>query len=200
MEHLIKVKLQERTRVIEKGQERKKKQLDKLDEIKLEPLVTSIEELNQRVTSITSLSIPKPVQDAEPKKLVQRQVQVRSMVFHQKGIKLNMTEKGKPRHVPELLQDLSKVIKERPVCIRRKEQTCPVHQELYTTFEKPSLLKGVKIKHRFDMGGFLEWYEGTIKSVRNNKFTIYYKESDETCQFTLDDIFSLEIFMLCRTS
>lgn len=77
--------LQERTRIIEKGQEREKRQLD---EIKLEPLVTSLDELNQRVTSIISLSISKTIQDAELKKLVQRQVQLRSIVFHQSGIKL----------------------------------------------------------------------------------------------------------------
>ena len=70
------------------------------------------------------------------------------MVFQQKGIKINITEKGKPRPVSELLKDLLEV-KTRPVHVKRKEQTNAVHQQLYVVFEKPSLLKGVKINHRF---------------------------------------------------
>ena len=38
------------------------------------------------------------------------------------------------------------------------------------------------------MDGSLEWYEGTIKSIRCNRVTIHYQESDETCQFTLQEI------------
>ena len=128
--------------------------------------------------------------------MVQIQVQLRSMVFHQKGIKMNMTENGKPIPVSELLQDLSKKVTERPIRVRRKDQTHPAHQQLRVVFEKPSLLRQVKVKHRFDMDGSLEWYEGTIKSVRCNRVTIHYQETDETCQFTLDEI--KEDFFLWR--
>ena len=83
--YLVETKLQERKKVIEKGQEREKQRLDKLDEIKSEPLIASLDELNHRVTKITSLSIPKLLQDAELKKVVQIQVQLRSMVFRNKN-------------------------------------------------------------------------------------------------------------------
>ena len=128
--------------------------------------------------------------------MVQIQVQLRSMVFHQKGIKMNMTENRKPIPVSELLQDLSKKVTERPIRVRKKDQTHPAHQQLRVVFEKPSLLRQVKVKHRFDMDGSLEWYEGTIKSVRCNRVTIHYQETDETCQFTLDEI--KEDFFLWR--
>ena len=44
------------------------------------------------------------------------------------------------------------------------------------------------MKHRFNVDDTLEWYEGIIKSVKCNMLTIYYHKTDETCQFTLDEI------------
>ncbi len=120
--------------------------------------------------------------------MVQRQVQLRTLVFHQKGIKINVSEKGKPRPMTKLLKDLSKVISERPVRVGRKEQTHPAHQQLFVVFKKSSLLRGVKIKHRFEETGSLRWYEGTIISVRGNRLTVHYQETNENCRFVLDEI------------
>ncbi len=109
---LFERKVEVRRKVVEKAQVREKQREKRLDDIKSDHLISSVDELSFRVTKITSLSIPKSIQDAELKKMVQRQVQLRTMIFHQKGIKINVTEKGKPRPVSELLSDLSKVISE----------------------------------------------------------------------------------------
>ena len=162
--------------------------LDKLDSIKDETLVSSIDQLNQRVTEIHRLSIPMVLKDAEVKKLVQRQVLLRTTVFQQKGVKIPLSSKGKSREVSELLDDLEKIIRERPVRVRRKQNIEQSHQQLFTIFEKPSLLKGVKIRHRFQDDGVLRWYEGTITSIKRTMFNIHYHETDEECDFLLTDI------------
>ena len=92
---MLQRKLDERRKAIEKGHLKEKQREKQLDDVKSEPLVSSINELDLRVSKITSLSIPKTLQEAELKKLVQRQVQLRTMIFQQKGIKINTTEKGK---------------------------------------------------------------------------------------------------------
>ena len=46
MRYLVEKKLQRRKKVVEKGQEREKQWLDKLDDIKSEALITSLDELN----------------------------------------------------------------------------------------------------------------------------------------------------------
>ena len=46
----------------------------------------------------------------------------------------------------------------------------------------------MKIRHRFDENGSLHRYEGNITAVRGSMLTVYYKETDEHCQFTLGDI------------
>ena len=187
-ERLHKAKLEGRRREVEKAQAREKVRLDKLDSIKDETLVSSIDQLNQRVTEIHCLSIPMVLKDAEVKKLVQRQVQLRTMVFQQKGIKIPLSGKGKSREVSELLKDLENIIRERPVRVRRKQNIQQTHQQLFSIFEKPSLLKGVKIRHRFQEEGVLRWYEGIISSVKRSMFNIHYQETDEECEFSLSDI------------
>ena len=187
-ESLHKAKLEGQRREVRKAQEREKVRLDKLDSIKDETLVSSIDQLNQRVTEIHRLSIPMVLKDAEVKKLVQRQVLLRTTVFQQKGVKIPLSSKGKSREVSELLDDLEKIIREIPVRVRRKQNIEQSHQQLFTIFEKPSLLKGVKIRHRFQDDGVLRWYEGTITSIKRTMFNIHYHETDEECDFLLTDI------------
>ena len=93
-ERLHKTKLEGQRREVEKAQAQEKVRLDKLDSIKDETLVSSIDQLNQRVTEIHCLSIPMDLKDAEVKKLVQRQVQLHTMVFQQKGIKTPLSVKS----------------------------------------------------------------------------------------------------------
>ena len=199
--YLFQKKCEERKRIVEQSQLKEKQIKKQLDDIKYEFLIPPVKELDLRVASITSLTIPKTLQDAELKKLIQRQVQLRTLVYQQKGIKINMTEKGKPRPVLELLKDLSTIITERPVRVRKKESTHLAHQQLFVVFSKPSLLKGVKIKHRFNEGGSLRWYEGTIiSSTRDKWLTVHYHETDEKCLFTLneieEDFFSGDLYIM----
>ena len=67
---MLQRKLDERRKAIEKGHLKEKQREKQLDDVKSEPLVSSINELDLRVSKITSLSIPKTLQKAELKKLV----------------------------------------------------------------------------------------------------------------------------------
>ena len=116
--------------------------------------------------------------------MVLRQVQLRINVFQQKEIRVNMTEKGKERPLSTILKELAEIIK-RPVHVRRLEAEVTDHQQLYVIFNKPSLLIGVKVKHRFEEEGSLKWYYGVITSFRRGKLIVHYQETDETCQFLL---------------
>ena len=62
------------------------------------------------------------LKDAEVKKLVQRQVQLHTMVFQQKGIKIPLSSKGKSREVSELLKDLENIIRERTSMGQKKTE------------------------------------------------------------------------------
>ena len=186
VQQLFKNKLEER-KIIEKGRKKEQRIHDKIEDLKSDCLISSVEKLNLRVENISSLSIPKALQDAEIKKMVQRQVQLRINVFQQKGIRVNMTEKGKERPLSTILKELAEIIIKRPVRVRRLEAEVTDHQQLYVIFNKPSLLIGVKVKHRFEEGS-LKWYYGVITSFRRGKLIVHYQETDETCQFSLEEI------------
>ena len=67
--HLVHLQLQEREKAIKKRKEKEKQQLEKVGDIR-EPVIVSVDELNHRITNITSLSIPKSLQDSELRKMV----------------------------------------------------------------------------------------------------------------------------------
>lgn len=71
----------------------------------------------------------------------------------------------------------------KPVRVRRLQEES--HQQLYLIFNKPSLLNGVKFKHRFEDGS-LKWYNGHI-SYRG-RLNLYYHETDENCQFLVEEL------------
>ena len=139
------------------------------------------------MANITSLSIPKSLQDTELRQLVKTQKLLRTLVFNQKGIHLSMSAKGKPRPVSELLKDLATIISTKPVRVRRKDQA-QVRQQLLTVFKKPSLLKGVHIKHRFEEDGELKWYEGTFTRINKKEALISYDGSKEEYHFSFEEI------------
>ena len=150
-------------------------------------MITSIAELDAQVATITSLSIPKSVQDAELRELVKIQKLLRTLVFNQKGITLSMSAKGKPRPVSVLLKELATIISTKPVRVRRKGQA-QAHQQLLIIFEKPSLLKGVCIKHRFKEDGELKWYKGIFTRINKKEAMISYDESEDEYHFSLEEI------------
>ena len=78
-------------------------------------LITSTDELDRRMASITGLSIPKVVQEAEFRRLIKRQVMLRTKVYKQKGVGIALTEKRKRKPVHRLVAELSDIILSRPV-------------------------------------------------------------------------------------
>ena len=75
---------------MEKARKRELLLQDKIEDLKSEVVITS--ELNLWVENITSLSIPQALKEVEVKKMVQRQAQLYTAVFKQKGLRINMTE------------------------------------------------------------------------------------------------------------
>ena len=98
-----------------------------------------------------------------------------------------MSAKGKPRPVFELLKDLATIINTKPVRVRRKDQP-QAHQQLFTIFKKPLLLKDVHIKHRFEEDGKLKWYEGMFTCINKKEAIISYVGSKEEYNFSLKEV------------
>ena len=192
-------KLEQRSKAIESARAKFKEKEKKIQAIQSHQLITSVAELDALVANITSLSIPKSLQDAELRELVKLQKLLRTLVFNQKGINLNMSAKGKPRPVSALLKELATVISTKPVRVRRKDQA-QAYQQLHVVFKKPSLLKGVRIKHRFEEDGELKWYEGIFTRINKKAAMITYDGDKEEYHFSLEEIkedfFSGDLFVL----
>ena len=134
-------------------------------------LIVTVAELNRRVANITCLSIPKAVKETELKEIVKRQVMIRKYVYKQKGIAIPFTLKGKPKPVDQLLAELKQVILCQHIRIRKRTTNDSARrQQLHTLFERPSLLVGVKIKHRFEEDGCFTWYEEIITHYKKQNF------------------------------
>ena len=179
-------KLHQRSEAIKLAHAKRAKKEKKVESIKSHHLITTVTELNCLVANVTSLSIPKPVQDTELREMVKTQKLLRTLVYNQKGIKLKLSSNGKLRPIQDLLKDLATVISTKPVAVRRKEHA-QAHQQLYTIFTKPLLLKGIHIKHRFEENDDLKWYEGVVVSINKKEVLICYNEDGEY-QFTLEEI------------
>ena len=73
--------------------------------------------------------------------------------------------------------------------MRKKETVACKQQLLYTIFDRPSLLVGVKICNRFkESDGSLKWYKGLITTYKRQQFAISYDGSAESYQFTIEEI------------
>ena len=165
---------------------RKAQEVDELiDQLKMELIITSIKELNTRVSSIRELSIPASLQSAEIKSLVKKQVQIRSLLYKQ-GVTIFFSHKGTTKSDDQLLQELSQIIKNNPIK-RVGSITPPGHQSLSVLFDKPSWLRGAKVKHKFDVNGEEKWFMGHVKGYRQNEFAILY-DTEELCKFTTEEI------------
>ena len=110
-----------------------------------------------------------------------------------------MSAKSKPRPVSELLKDLASIINTKPVHVWRKDKP-QAHQQLFTIFKKPSLLKDVHIKHRFEEDGNLKWYEGMFTRINKKEAMISYVGSEEEYNFSLkkvmEDFYSGDLVIL----
>ena len=106
-----------------------------------------------------------------------------------------MSAKSKPRPVSALLKELATVISMR---VRRKDQA-QAHQQLHVVFKKASLLKGVRIKHRFEEDGEIKWYEGIFTRINKKAAIISYDGDKEEYHFSLEEIKAsfLEIYLYC---
>lgn len=185
--YVFEKKLDQRSKAINLANVKQAEKEKKLIMIKLHRLISSVTELNDLVANITSLSLPKPVQDNELREMVKAQKLLRTLMYNQKGVKLNLSVKGKQRPINDLLKDLAAVISTKPVAVRRKQPKL-LHQPLYTIFKKPSLLKGVHIKHRFEENEDLKWYEAVFVHINKDEAIIHYNECDEDYQFSLEEI------------
>ena len=115
-------KLEQRSKAIDLARAKIKQKEKLIQAIQSHNVITSISELDALVANITSLSIPKSLQDTELRQLVKTQKLLRTLVFNQKGIVLHMSAKGKQRPVCQLLKDLHTIISTKPVRVRRKNQ------------------------------------------------------------------------------
>ena len=150
---LLKQKVASQIKAVEKGKLQYEKTLQVMQELKSEQLITSADELKSITSHINSLLLPQVLKENELRSLVKRQVKLRRCLYHQ-TIKFSMMQEGNRKPVDELLRDLDALIRSNPVTVRvRRAQ--PAHQELTEIFKKPSLLAGVKFRHRFNVDGKL---------------------------------------------
>ena len=147
-------KLEQRSKSIKLAHAKIKEKQTKLQAIPSHHLITSVADLDVLFTNITSLSIPKSLQNAELRELVKAQKLLRVLVYNQKGINLSMAANGKLRPINEILKDLATIIRATSVHVQRTDEAQD-HQLLLTVFKKLSLLKGVRIKQRFEEDGEL---------------------------------------------
>ena len=187
-ERCLNQKIKRRAEAIELAKQKHSKSDKVIEMLKLESVISSIKELKDHVEEIRSLSIPESIKIAEIKKLIKKQAQIRSYVYHQ-PVTIIFSHHGVVKSDAQLLQELSKIIKQHPINSKIQDD-CALpsnHQQLSVLFDKPSLLVGVKLKHRFIVDGKEQWFKGHIKSYRKRKFSILY-DPEELSDFTLDEI------------
>ena len=187
-ERCLNQKIKCRAEAIELAKQKHSKSDKVIEMLKLESGISSIKELKDHVEEIRSLSIPESIKIAEIKKLIKKQVQIRSYVYHQ-PVTIIFSHHGVVKSDAQLLQELSKIIKQHPINSKIQDDCAfpSNHQQLSVLFDKPSLLVGVKLKHRFIVDGKEQWFKGHIKSYRKRKFSILY-DPEELSDFTLDEI------------
>jgi len=109
-------------------------------------------------------------------------------LYKQKGVRVLLSEKGKEKSSTRLLTELSDIIINHPLHIEVNSEK-PFHQMLHVVFNRPSLLAKCRIKHRFEEeDGSLVWYGAEILSCWNQRVRVHYPDTDELCQFTLNEI------------
>ena len=184
------VKLMEKKRIqraalVQQGEKKREMELALVDSLKSTPLIVTVEEFDEQRQALFSLSIPSSLKEAELRVLIKRQVQLRNKVYNQ-SVTLKQSESGKLKPVNHLCEELNSIIKNNPVKLQAHPET--LHQELHVVFDKPSLLVGCKVKHRFEIEKKLVWYEGKIVMYRKQEFSILYPSTDETCIFSREEI------------
>lgn len=161
-----------------------------VESLKSELLITSRNQLDEIVDGIQNLSLPNSVRSAEIRALVKKQVLIRSCVYNQQ-VSIFLSHQGIAKSIDQILNELSKIIIQNPLSVQPVPISSEVvkRQQLMHVFDKPSLLTGVKINHKFEIddAGHEEWYLGSITHYRKGQFTISY-ETAEICLFTLDEL------------
>ena len=96
------------------------KRRNEIHKLKSDPLITTLNALNERVALVTYLSLSTSVKEAELRTLVKRQVLLRTEVFRQNTAKIFFTDKGKQKSSTKLLEELANVIQNTPVSVTEK--------------------------------------------------------------------------------
>jgi len=94
---------------------------------------------SKREKLLLYLSLPEKLKEAELKALVKRQIQLRTKVYKQKGLRVLLTSNGKAKCASKLLKKLSDIILKCPVQVEVNFEE-PSHQMLHILFDRPSLL------------------------------------------------------------
>ena len=132
----------------------------------------------------------------EKKDALKVQISFRHKVLHQtnldKGV-FNFSHHGKQYSVAQLQKNLLRIIG-----ITEETDLSDCQLQLSDIMEKPELLVGRQIRHRFQVGEDLIWYNGTVISINLN--TMEHKvqyEDDEICLFQLlEDISNGDLELL----
>ncbi len=131
---LMAKKVEQRMQLVQKGRKRAEAAIKALE---TETLISTVSR-KERMLFQFYVFLDK-IKERELKYLIKRQVDLRSKVYKQKGVRILFTEKGNPKS-------------KHPV-----EPNVPLHQQLYVLFEKPSQLVGCELRHRFEDGDVVRW-------------------------------------------
>ena len=178
-------KMLQRAELPRQGEKKKEKTRAIIEDLRNTPLIVTVEEFELRKHTLFSLSLPLSLKEAELRVLIKRQVQLRNKVYLQ-SVVLNQSENGKMKPLERLCQGLASIIKNNPVKVQAHLEKS--HQELYVIFDKPSFLVGCRVKHRFEVGAELVWFDGEIVSYRKQEFSLLYPKTTETCLFFRDEL------------
>ena len=132
----------------------------------------------------------------EKKDALKVQISFRHKVLNQtnldKGV-FNFSHHGKQYSVAQLQKNLLRING-----ITEETDLSDCQLQLSDIMEKPELLVGRQIRHRFQVGEDLIWYNGTVISINLN--TMEHKvqyEDDEICSFQLlEDISNGDLELL----
>ena len=74
--------------------------------------------------AIVSLSLPEKLKEAKLKALVKRQIQLRTKVYKQKGVRVLLAVNGKAKCASRLLKELSDIILKYPAQVEVNSEEC----------------------------------------------------------------------------
>lgn len=135
-------------------------------------LIASVDELSDTMSKIDTEACTAVNKRSRKLAIIKTQRHIRKKVFKQ-NINITLTRSRKQRSVADLLQELSDFIRTH----------CPFSELL----EKPHILVGSRIKHRFETNGERKWFGGMVVSYDpiTRSHEIKYDEEEDLCSFDL---------------